>query len=84
MSAVDNSNRPEGEPEIGTLWAVMSVDEAGREGICAVEMPGLGTMPMITGSAGMVPKLVEMARWQMGESTFHLVTFTRAGHDEIT
>ena len=49
---------PGNETEIEFIYAFMSIDEKGRNGIVAEILPGLGSTPLVTGS----PKAAEMMK----------------------
>ena len=54
--------------EIQTLWAVVSVDERGKEGLCGYPMPGSLSMPMIGADPDNLARLIQMAQ-QLGKLT---------------
>jgi hypothetical protein len=40
---------PTNRQPVTELWAYLSVDENGNEGLCAVPMPGFGTVQLVFG-----------------------------------
>lgn len=47
---------------IDRLYAFMSIDDQGRHGILASILPGLGSTPLVTGSAKAVESMKPIAR----------------------
>ncbi len=54
-------HNPKNEQEIHELWAFMSLDPDGKQGICASIITHLGSTPLITGKASVVEKLKPFA-----------------------
>lgn len=52
---------PGNETKIERLYAFMSVDTQGRNGIVASILPGLGSTPMVTGSRRIAHKMIPIA-----------------------
>ncbi len=49
-------------PRIDALWAFVSVDEDGNEGLCAMSLPGWpGPMPLIAADEARLRSLIPMA-----------------------
>ena len=46
---------------IDAIYAFVSVDEDGNEGVCAMPLPGLGPVPMIAADAARLKSLIPMA-----------------------
>lgn len=70
---------PDNLTKIETLYAFMSIDSEGRNGIVAGMIPEIGAMPMITGSRELAKTLVPMAEKIARENgvTVGLFTFDR-------
>lgn len=52
---------PENEAEIDRLYAFMSIDEQGRNGVVAHSLPGIGAMPLIFGKRSLAERMIPMA-----------------------
>lgn len=52
---------PANETVIDTVYAFMSIDDEGRNGIVAYLMPGLGTTPLVTGKPTVVEAMKPLA-----------------------
>jgi hypothetical protein len=52
---------PENEAKIDRLYAFMSVDADGKNGIIAHILPNLGSTPLVTGSRRVALKMIPMA-----------------------
>ena len=58
---------------IDMLYAFMSVDEQGREGLCAVPMRGLpGPIPLITADKGRLESLIPIAQALANRANMHI------------
>jgi hypothetical protein len=71
---------PENEAKIDRLYAFMSVDDEGRNGIVASILPNLGSTPLVTGSRRVALKMIPMAE-AIAKATgkkIILYVFTRA------
>lgn len=51
-----------GQYRIDSLFAFTCVDSDGTEGVCAAQMPGLGTVPLMGADLAMVAKLRPLAQ----------------------
>jgi hypothetical protein len=69
---------------INTLYAVVTRDRNGHEGICARFLPSLGCTPMVTGKEHLARAMLEIARETLlgSDKTIHLLKFTRSGEIE--
>ena len=47
---------------IVALWAFVSVDDEGKEGLCATTLPGLGLTPLIAADAARLARLTPIAQ----------------------
>ncbi len=74
---------PTNERPITELWAYLSVDEAGNEGLCGMPMMG-ATVPMVFGYERVARKLMPVAEQiaAMSGNTIRLVKFY--SREEIT
>jgi hypothetical protein len=52
---------PGNETKIERLYAFMSIDDQGRNGIIASILPGLGSTPLVTGSRKAAHALIPLA-----------------------
>jgi hypothetical protein len=70
---------------IERIYAYMSIDEKGRNGICAHILPGLGSTPLVTASRSaaraMIPLAEKVAR--MSGRTIGLYAFARVEGEEL-
>jgi hypothetical protein len=71
--------------KIERLYAFMSIDEEGRNGICAHILPGLGSTPLVTGSRSaakaMIPLAQKVAR--LSGKEIGLFVFKRVEGEEL-
>lgn len=70
---------PGNEIDIQDLYAFLSVDEEGRQGICGTSLGSLGMTPLVTGKASLVQAMQDIAR-QISRETgkrVHLYRFRR-------
>lgn len=79
---------PNAMPRIGSIWAYLSVDASGNEGVCAAPLMGPGSLvPMIAADQARLASLTPIAE-QIAEftgMTITLVEFTaRVEHRAIT
>lgn len=66
-------------PHIGSVWAFLSVDQAGNEGVCAAPIgPGGMTLPLIAADQARLASLTPIAEAlaAMTGMTIRLVEFT--------
>jgi len=54
-------HNPKNEQEIHEVWAFLSRDPDGTQGICASIISHLGSTPLITGKASVVEKMKPLA-----------------------
>jgi hypothetical protein len=52
---------PGNEAQIGKVFVFMSIDAKGRNGVIASVLPGLGSTPLVTGSARVAEKMKPLA-----------------------
>lgn len=66
---------------VTSLWAWMSRDDDGREGIIAAPLPGIGTMPLVFAYRSTADRLEPLARLACAavnpDKTPHLIEFRR-------
>ncbi len=70
---------PDNKEPVKELYVLLSVDENGNEGICAIKSPDGGAMPMIFGTLGILEIAIKSAK-QMNADTgmkFRIVKFTQ-------
>lgn len=76
---------PQNEAKIERLYAFLSVDEDGKNGIVAAALPGVGSTPMVTGkrsvAKGMIPFAQEVA--DRTGLTVSLYVFARVEGEEL-
>ena len=53
---------------IDAIWAFVSVDEQGHEGLCAVTLPQLGLTPLVAADEARLVSLMPFARRLAAES----------------
>jgi len=53
---------PNNETEIDTLYAFLSIDEQGRNGVVAEMIPGLGTTTLVSASPNVAEKMKPLAQ----------------------
>jgi hypothetical protein len=60
------------------MYAFVSIDGNGNEGICATSLPGLGWVPMVSGSPGSLAVFTEHAEKLSKESntTIQMIKFS--------
>lgn len=78
---------PNTMPRIDKIWAFLSVDKDGNEGVCAAPMQGLGCVPLIASDQARVESLMPLAQMlaRMSGMTIKLVEFSvRTELTEIT
>jgi hypothetical protein len=76
---------PPNEERIDRLYAFMSVDEKGFNGVIASILPGLGATPLVTGSRRVAHKLIPIAEKVARETgkKVGLYVFTRVEGEEL-
>lgn len=72
---------PPNKAPLRALYAWVSVDKDGNEGICGAMIPGIGGIPLVTGDKrmadGQYRELAE-SMGRLGKHDIRLVTFVRA------
>ena len=76
---------PPNETKIERLYAFLSIDEEGRNGVVASILPGLGSTPLVTGSRTVAHKMIPMAEKVARESgrAIGLFVFQRVEGEEL-
>jgi len=69
---------PNTMPRINKIWAFLSVDKDGNEGVCAAPAPGVGCLPLIAADMARVDSLMPVAQMlaRMSGMTIKLVEFS--------
>lgn len=80
-------HNPENVKPYDALWAVLSVDSKGREGICAINTP-IGPQVAVTGEKRLLAMYVEQIRMGLNEAMIAdkkivLAEFSRTGTKAI-
>jgi hypothetical protein len=76
---------PANEARITRLYAFMSIDADGKNGIVAHVLPNLGSTPLVTGSRRVAHTMIPLAEFvaKMSGKTIGLYTFQRVEGEEI-
>lgn len=76
--AIDFLHDPPNIAPVTEIFAVVSRDREGKEGICATLLPGLGSIPALTGRENLARLLLQKCREDMKgktDKTIHLIRF---------
>jgi len=76
---------PGNEAKIDRLYAFLSIDEQGRNGIVAEILPGLGSTPLVTGSRAIAKSMIPIAAKVAARTgkTVGLFAFKRVEFEEL-
>jgi hypothetical protein len=76
---------PPNEAKIQRLYAFMSIDKDGNNGIVASILPGLGSTPLVTGSRTAVDLMIPVAQRVAKKTgvTIGLFAFRRESGEEL-
>ena len=85
MSEMIELHDPGNETKIERLYAFMSIDEQGRNGIVASILPGLGSTPLVTGKRSLAERMIPMAEdiAKKTGKTIGLFVFARLEGEEL-
>ena len=81
MSGMIELHDPGNETKIERLYAFMSIDEQGRNGIVASILPGLGSTPLVTGKRSVARTMIPIAEKVAKESGKKVALFVFARVD---
>jgi hypothetical protein len=76
-------HKPLNTEKIEKLYAFMSIDENGFNGIVAEIIPGLGSVPMVVGSRRLADKLIPVAEKLTRDSGVKIGLFAFSRVDQL-